>query len=128
MDILGIGTDIVECLRIGRMIEQHGELFLNRIFTAREIRYCQERKREIEHFAGRWAAKEAVLKSLGVGWRRSLTFSDVEIRNEPGGKQQVHLCGAAKEVAQNQRVADILLSISHCRAYAVAYALAVRGA
>ena len=70
MDILGIGTDIVECLRIGRMIEQHGELFLTRIFTEREVRYCQERKRAVEHFAGRWAAKEAVLKALGVGWRR----------------------------------------------------------
>ena len=67
MDIVGIGTDIVECLRIGRMIEQHGELFLTRIFTEREIRYCQERKRAMEHFAGRWAAKEAVLKALGVG-------------------------------------------------------------
>ena len=72
MDIVGIGTDIVECLRIGRMIEQHGELFLTRVYTEREIRYCQERKRAVEHFAGRWAAKEAVLKALGVGWRRGL--------------------------------------------------------
>ena len=127
MDILGIGTDIVECLRIGRMIEQHGELFLMRIFTEREVRYCQERKRAVEHFAGRWAAKEAVLKALGVGWRRGLAFTDVEIRNEAGGRPQVHLCGAAKDAAQSRRVGDVLLSIAHCRAYATAYALAVRG-
>ena len=80
MEIIGIGTDIVECLRIGRMIEQYGELFLNRVYTEREIRYCQERKRATEHFAGRWAAKEAILKALGVGWRRGLAWTDVEVR------------------------------------------------
>src|SRR5439155_9903409 len=69
MEIVGIGTDIVECLRIGRMIEQHGELFLTRVYTEREVRYCQGRKHATEHFAGRWAAKEAILKCLGTGWR-----------------------------------------------------------
>ena len=127
MQILGIGTDIVECLRIGRMIEQHGELFLNRIYTEREIRYCQERRRSVEHFAGRWAAKEAVLKALGIGWRKGLSFTDVEVRNEAAGRPQVHLCGAAKDAAQARRVGDILLSIAHCRAYATAHAIAVRG-
>ena len=63
MEILGIGTDIIECPRIGKMIEQHGELFLRRVYTEREIRYCQSRKHAIEHFAGRWAAKEAILKA-----------------------------------------------------------------
>ena len=64
MQILGIGTDIVECPRIGKMIEQHGELFLRRVYTEREIRYCQSRKHAIEHFAGRWAAKEAAVKAF----------------------------------------------------------------
>src|SRR5438445_69147 len=89
MDIVGIGTDIVECLRIGRMIEQHGELFLTRVYTEREIRYCQARKHAMEHFAGRWAAKEAVLKCLGTGWSRGVAWTDVEIRNDPQGKPQV---------------------------------------
>jgi holo-[acyl-carrier protein] synthase len=128
MEIVGIGTDIVECLRVGRMIEQHGELFLARVYTEREMRYCQARKRATEHFAGRWAAKEAVFKCLGSGWRRGMSWTDVEIRNEPDGKPRVRLAGAAREVAQTLRVADILLSISHCRAYATAYALALRGA
>jgi holo-[acyl-carrier protein] synthase len=126
MEIVGIGTDIVECLRIGRMIEQHGELFLSRVYTEREIRYCQARKRAIEHFAGRWAAKEAILKCLGTGWRRGLCWTDLEIRNEPNGQPRVHICGAAKDVAQTLRISDILLTIAHCRAYATAYALAVR--
>ena len=127
MDIVGIGTDIVECLRIGRMIEDHGELFLTRVFTDREIRYCQGRKRATEHFAGRWAAKEAVLKCLGTGWRRGLNWTDVEVRNDPDGKPGVHLCGAARDRAQHLRLAEIFLSISHCRAYATAYAVAVGG-
>jgi holo-[acyl-carrier protein] synthase len=128
MEIVGIGTDIVECVRIGRMIEQHGELFLNRVYTEREVRYCQARKRAVEHFAGRWAAKEAILKCLGTGWRRGLCWTDMEIRNGPAGEPQVLLCGACKDVAQALRISDVLLSISHCRAYATAHALAVSGA
>jgi holo-[acyl-carrier protein] synthase len=127
VEIVGIGTDIVECLRIGRMVEEHGELFLTRVFTEREIRYCQARKRTTEHFAGRWAAKEAILKCLGTGWRRGLCWTDVEIRNDPTGRPTVLLAGAAKDAAQTLRVTDILVSISHCRAYATAYALAVTG-
>jgi holo-[acyl-carrier protein] synthase len=127
MEIIGIGTDIVECLRIGRMIEQHGELFLHRVYTDREIRYCQARKRATEHFAGRWAAKEAILKCLGTGWRKGLAWTDMEVRNDHQGKPQVLLCGAAKDVAQRLGISDIHLSISHCRAYAVAYALALHG-
>ena len=126
MDIVGIGTDIVECLRIGRMIEQHGELFLTRVYTEREMRYCQARKRSIEHFAGRWAAKEAIVKCLGTGWSKGLAWTDVEIRNDPDGKPLVHMCGAAKDRAEQLRLADVLISISHCRAYATAHALAVR--
>jgi holo-[acyl-carrier protein] synthase len=128
MEIVGIGTDIVECLRIGRMIEQHGELFLTRVYTAREIRYCQARKHATEHFAGRWAAKEAVLKCLGTGWRRGLCWTDMEVRNDPQGKPRVVIRGGARDQALQLHISEILLSISHCRAYATAYALAVRGA
>jgi len=126
MDIVGIGTDIVECLRIGRMIEQHGELFLTRVYTEREIRYCQARKNATEHFAGRWAAKEAILKCLGTGWSRGVAWTDIEIRNDPQGKPQVMMCGGAKDHAQQLRISDILISISHCRAYATAHAIALR--
>ena len=70
MDVLGIGTDITECLRIAQMIERHGELFVDRVYTSEETRYCRNRKQATQHFTGRWAAKEAVLKALGTGWRR----------------------------------------------------------
>jgi holo-[acyl-carrier protein] synthase len=125
MEIIGIGTDIVECLRIGRMIERHGEIFLTRVYTEREIRYCQERKRAVEHFAGRWAAKEAIFKCLGTGWAKGLSWTDLEIRNDHGGKPRVLVCGAAKDMAQSLRISDILISISHCRAYATSQAIAI---
>ncbi len=125
MEILGIGTDIVECPRIGRMIEQHGELFLRRVYTEREIRYCQARKHAIEHFAGRWAAKEAILKAIGTGWSQGICWTDMEVRNEAGGRPQVLVRGGAKDVAIHRGIGDVLITISHCRTYATAYALAV---
>lgn len=127
MEIVGIGTDIVECLRIGRMIERHGELFLTRVYTEREVRYCQARKHATEHFAGRWAAKEAILKCLGTGWRRGLCWTDMEIQNDPAGRPHALLAGGARDRAEALRLSAVLVSISHCRAYATAYALAVRG-
>ena len=77
-DIIGIGTDITECLRIARMIERHGELFVNRVYTPEETRYCQNRAQSTQHFTGRWAAKEAILKALGTGWRKGISWRDVE--------------------------------------------------
>src|SRR5437588_2543048 len=123
MEIIGIGTDIVECVRIGRMIEQHGEVFLTRVYTEREILYCQARKHATEHFAGRWAAKEAILKCLGTGWRRGLCWTDMDIRNDTGGRPHVLLGGGARDQAESLGVSAVLVSISHCRAYATAYAI-----
>jgi holo-[acyl-carrier protein] synthase len=125
MDILGIGTDITECLRIARMIERHGELFLNRVYTPEEIRYCQSRKQATQHFTGRWAAKEAVLKALGTGWVRGISWRDIEIRNEPGGKPMVAVRGGAKEIVEKRGIAKLLVSISHCHTHATACAIAL---
>lgn len=127
MSIYGIGTDITETARIGRMIEQHGEQFLFRVYTPDEIKYCQYRRHATIHFAGRWAAKEAVLKSMGTGWSRGIAWTDVEVRNAPGGRPDVLLHGAAREIAAERGITAILLSISHCRSYATAYAIAVMG-
>jgi holo-[acyl-carrier protein] synthase len=125
MDILGIGTDIIECPRIGKMVENHGELFLRRVYTDREIRYCQSRKHAIEHFAGLWAAKEAILKALGTGWTRRVSWTDIEVRHGQKGQARVLVCGGAKEEAIRRGIGDILISISHCRTYATAYAMAI---
>src|SRR5271163_3501002 len=125
MEILGIGTDIVECPRIGKMIEQHGELFLRRIYTEREIRYCQARKHAIEHFAARWAAKEAILKAMGTRRSHGIAWTNIEVRHTQDGRSQVMVCGAAREMAVERGIGDILVSVSHCRTYATAYALAI---
>ena len=77
MHILGTGTDIIEVLRIAQMIERHGDLFINRVYTENEINYCSARKAANQHYAGRWAAKEAVLKALGTGWRRGISWRDI---------------------------------------------------
>lgn len=125
LNVVGVGTDIIECLRIAQMIERHGELFINRVYTDYEIRYCQRRKQATQHFAGRWAAKEAILKALGTGWRRGISWRDVEVRNEPSGKPVVGLRGGAREVVEQLGIREMLVSISHCRSHAMAYALAL---
>jgi holo-[acyl-carrier protein] synthase len=124
-DIIGLGTDITECLRIARMIERHGELFISRVYTPDEIKYCQSRKQATQHFTGRWAAKEAILKALGTGWRRGISWRDIEIRNELGGKPVVAVRGGVKEAVEQLGVSEILVSISHCRSHATACAVAV---
>jgi holo-[acyl-carrier protein] synthase len=122
--IIGIGTDIIECLRIGQMIERHGELFIARVYTQHEIQYCQTRKQAIQHFAGRWAAKEAILKALGTGWRKGISWRDVEVRNDPGGRPFAALHGGARDVVEQLGITEMLISISHCRSHAIAYAVA----
>ena len=125
MNVVGIGTDIIECLRIAQMIERHGELFLNRVYTPQEIEYCSQRKAATQHYAGRWAAKEAVLKALGTGWARGISWRDIEVRSQTGGKPLIRLEGGAGEVSQRLGISSMLISISHCRSHATAYALAL---
>ena len=125
MNVLGIGTDIVECLRIANMIERHGELFLSRVYTPLEIEYCSARKAATQHYAGRFAAKEAVLKALGTGWTRGIQWQDIEVRNDLGGKPRIEITGGAKEVCKRLGITEMMISISHCRSHATAYALAV---
>ncbi|MCE9528656.1 MAG: holo-ACP synthase [Planctomycetales bacterium] len=125
MNILGIGTDIIETLRIAQMIEKHGELFLNRVYTPHEIEYCSARKAATQHYAGRFAAKEAVLKALGTGWTRGIQWRDIEVHNDLGGKPSIVLSGGAYELSVQQGIDEMLISISHCRNYATAYAMAV---
>ncbi len=124
-DLIGIGTDITECLRIARMIERHGELFISRVYTPEEIKYCQSRKQATQHFTGRWAAKEAILKALGTGWRRGISWRDVEVRNELGGKPVVAVRGGVKDVVEQLGIREIQVSISHCRSHATAFAIAI---
>lgn len=123
--VVGIGTDIVECARIGKMIEKHGDVFLRRVFTVEEITYCSGRKAADQHFAGRWAAKEAALKALGTGWSQGIEWTDVEVVNLQGGRPVIVLAGKAKDICDDRGIAEMMISISHCKEYATAYATAV---
>ena len=125
MNVIGIGTDIVECLRIANMIEKHEDVFIQRVYTPGEIEYCGQRKSATQHYAGRWAAKEAILKAIGTGWAKGIQWTDIEVVNEMGGKPFVRLSGQAKEICDSMGIHEILISISHCRSFATAFATAV---
>jgi|TARA_B110000263_G_scaffold84988_1_gene74252 holo-[acyl-carrier protein] synthase len=125
MNVIGLGTDIIECLRIAKMIEKHGELFLQRVYTEHEVGYCSSRKAANQHYAGRWAAKEAVLKAMGTGWSHGIRWRDIEVKVELSGKPNVYLHGTAKDICNELGIADMLISISHCRSHATATAIAI---
>ena len=126
MNIAGIGTEIVECLRVAQMIERHGEQFLHRVFTPAEIEFCRARSASTQHFAACWAAKEAVLKSLGAAWSRGINFRDIEIRQGMGRPPRVALAGGARDACEQARIGEVHLSLAFCRTHATAYALSTR--
>src|SRR5215208_6332371 len=101
MPILGHGIDIVETARIQRLVDDHGQHFLDRVFTAGEQTYCaSNKKRYYEHLAGRFAAKEAVLKVLGTGWRGAIAWTDVEVTKEESGQPRIKLTGECERIAK----------------------------
>jgi len=121
--VIARGVDRVDCDSLEAMIDRHGERFLERVFTPKELDYCRGRKREIEHLAGRFAAKEAVMKVLGTGWRNGIRWQDIEVRNEPSGQPKVTLFGKCREKADQMNLASIIISISHTESHAIASAI-----
>lgn len=128
MDIKGHGIDIVEIARIRRMMGEHPERFLRRVFTADERAYSESRpKRRDEHLAGRFASKEAVLKVLGTGWSGGIAWTDVEVVREASGQPTVRLHGVAAQKAEQLGITGWWLSISHTDTHAVASAIGAGG-
>ena len=121
--IVSTGIDIVEVERIKEMGEKHGDKFLKRSFTPREIKYCAARKYKYEHFAARFAAKEAVMKTLRAGLG-SVGLKEVEVVRLPLGNVRARLSGKARERAESLHISRIHISISHTKTYAVAIAVA----
>ncbi len=126
MSIIGVGTDIIECSRIGQMIERHGEQFIARVYTPHEIEYCSSRKHAMQHYSAHWAAKEAILKALGSEWVRGIRWKDIEIRITAGERPRVAFAGGARELCETLGVTEMQLSLSHCRTFATAVAIAVK--
>ena len=126
MAVVGHGVDIIEIERIERMLAEHGERFVERTYTAAEMAHADGRRRgRTESLAGRFAAKEAVMKALGTGWRRGVAFREIEVLQQPSGEPYVVLHGRTAEVARERSIARIWISISHIRELAVATAVAV---
>ena len=123
MKIFGIGTDIVNIKRIDKLIKKDGMKFKKRIFTLKEIKYCQIKKNSSSFFAKRYAAKEALSKALGTGIRKDITFKNIEIYNDSSGKPSISLKGKTfnflkKKIKTNNF--NIYLSLSDDKPWAPA--------
>ncbi|MFG6318456.1 MAG: holo-ACP synthase [Clostridia bacterium] len=117
---ISCGTDIIEIDRVKSSIESIGERFLNTIYTKKEIEYCESRKaQKYQHYAARFAAKEAIFKALSTRIGSQYTWKDFEVLNDENGKPKVFL---ATEISNLE---DIDISISHCKTYAVANVIAI---
>ncbi len=121
--IIAHGIDLVEVSRIRDMMARHGDHFLNRCFTPAEQRYCGDNKRAAEHFAGRFAIKEAVLKVLGTGWRGQIAWTDIEVLPDPQGKPELTLSGECRRIAAKLGIDHWHISISHTENHAMASAI-----
>ncbi|RLC54791.1 MAG: holo-[acyl-carrier-protein] synthase [Chloroflexota bacterium] len=120
-----VGVDLIEILRVGRMLTRYGDRFLERVFTPAEILYCRGRLAEL---AARFAAKEAVAKALGVGVRMmardGIHWQDVEVIGDVRGKPHVRLYGRAAERAGELGLTEWAISLSHTREHAIAFVVA----
>jgi len=119
--IVGVGTDLTEIDRIEQSIARFGERFLRRIYTSDEIAYCRSKKRSGESFAARFAAKEAGAKALGTGISHGVSWREMEVQRERGGRPALVFTGRAAEIAAGLGVTSIALSLTHARNLALAF-------
>jgi holo-[acyl-carrier protein] synthase len=125
MAILAHGIDLVDFPRIEQMLNRHGQHFIERIFTATEQAYAKNNRNSVEKFAGRFAAKEAILKLIGTGWRGNIAWTDIEIINNHVGQPIVNLNGQVKKTADSLGISQISISITHTANFAIASAVAL---
>lgn len=118
--IRGIGVDVVELDRFQRTLDKWGNVFLNKIFTDKELSYSQSKKYQTQHFAARFAVKEAVAKALAKGWSGGFRWKDVEVENDASGKPDIRLYGQIKERLKNK---NVFISISHAENVVIAIAV-----
>jgi len=121
--IYGIGIDLVENDRIEKIINKWGEKFLSRVFSDREITYCERHAGAFIHYGARFAVKESFLKAIGTGLGRGVKLQEIEVVNEKSGKPEIRLSGGAQEFFVNAGIQQIHLSITHTKNYASAMVL-----
>jgi len=125
MNVICHGIDLVDCKRVGQMVERHRERFLDRVFTAAEQEYCQRQVKNVERLAGRFAVKEAVMKMLGTGWQNGIAWTDIETVNDPLGRPVVRLSGKVAQMAADLGIEQVSVSITHTSDLAIASAIAL---
>jgi holo-[acyl-carrier protein] synthase len=120
MEIVGLGTQVVECGRLRQLLDRHADAFLERVFTPAERLYCGARVQSAEHYAATWAAKQATLRALGLAWDRGTDWTAIEVRwgNPP-------TVTVARGLAAG--VAGWHVALAHCRSHATATVIAMRG-
>lgn len=118
--IFGTGVDIVEVFRMKGAIKKWGSDFLTKIFTKREIKYSNSRRFSHQHFAARFAAKEAVVKAFGGQRRFPVKWHDVEILNDREGKPMIEFHGDALRLKRKKEIVEAIVSMSHSKNYAIA--------
>ncbi len=116
--IIGIGTDIAEVNRIAKSIENNS--FKEKVFSLKEITYCETKVNKAESFAARFAAKEAFFKALGTGWRGGMAFNEVEVVNDELGKPTLNILGSTAEIIKDKNIKFIHVSLSHVKDLAMA--------
>jgi len=117
--IFGIGTDLIEVERVaGKMEKKAG--FRELVFSADEIIYCEARTFKYEHYAARFAAKEAFLKAIGTGWRNGTAFNEIEIYNDEEGKPEIRFHGITAKTVADLKLGKIFVTLSHLKTMACA--------
>jgi holo-[acyl-carrier protein] synthase len=127
MEIVAHGIDLVDFPRIEQMVKRHGQRFLDRVFTPTEQAYAESNKDRMQKLAGRFAAKEAVLKLMGTGWRGKIAWTDIEVVNNAVGQPEVGLSGEVEKIAAKLGIKHISVSITHTANFAIASAVALAG-
>ncbi|MEI6455804.1 MAG: holo-ACP synthase [bacterium] len=117
--IYGTGIDIIEVARIQKVMERDIG-FRDKIYTPGEIEYCESRKNKFQHYAARFSAKEAFLKSIGTGWRYGIRFADIEVYHDELGKPFIRVHGKAEELLKSEEISKIHVSLSHLKEMATA--------
>ena len=125
MEIIAHGIDLVDFPRIEKMVADHGQRFLDRVFTTVEQEYANTNKNRVQTLAGRFAAKEAILKLMGTGWRGRIKWTDIEVVNNKMGQPNVNLSGQVKKLADQFGIKHISISITHTANFAIASAVAL---
>ena len=125
--ISGVGIDIEKKDRVRKALEHNERAFLKYVFTPREVSYARKQEDVVSHLTAIFSAKEAVIKTVGTGWKGGVRLTDIAIHHDAYGKPEVVLSGNLQRIAVSRHITTIMVSLSYEDTYAVSYAVALTG-